>query len=412
MKSNNILLYFRNKGENEYINLMTSQNIIQENVLFPSEYIYIGNELEDNLEITELHDDSIYIFTNSTVQKTFECKNFLKEFSEYGKNFYKICKSNMNFLNIYSSIDFLMESIDRTDKTLLLNEFKKYCKCTHIPVYPKEINFKNNCDGEIKLYELEFDTIKTIIFQHILIYILFTLKNNYLYFFNEITLSKVENELGIENPIFDTYSLFEESELSQIKNRLSETNEFISLLHITLSNFTLEYIYKANKKKIKNIFLENALVVFNKFDDKFHSETRTYFSIVKHQIITQKVYSNLLDICWYLLIEEYKNFDITIGYCTSCGKTIAQNTDSHICHKCRNKQKISPSKKTQEDKKDLINNIIFLLENNEDLRENSQILEKAITYKSLLQKGNSKKLEQTSKIELENFLNDIRNYSK
>ena len=62
MKSNNILLYFRNKGEKEYINLMTSQNIIQENVLFPSEYIYIGNELEDNLEISDSHDDSIYIF--------------------------------------------------------------------------------------------------------------------------------------------------------------------------------------------------------------------------------------------------------------------------------------------------------------------------------------------------------------
>ena len=412
MKSNNILLYFRNKGEKEYINLMTSQNIIQENVLFPSEYIYIGHELEEDLEISDPHDDSIYILANSTVQKTFECKNILKEFSQYGKKFYKICKSNMNFLTIYSSIDFLMESIDKTDKTLLLNEFKKYCKSTHIPIYPKELNFKNNCDGEKKLYELEFDTIKTLIFQHILIYILFTLKNNYLYFFNETTLSKIANELSIDNSNSSRNSFFEESELSKAQTKLKETNEFKSLLNMYIPNFSFEYVYKAKKEEIKNTFLENALVIFNKFDDKFHNETRTYFSIVNHQIITQKVYSNLLDICWYLLIEEYKNFDISIGYCTSCGKSIAINTDSHICHKCLRKQKISPSKKTQADKKNLINNIVYLLENNEDLRKNSQVLEKANTYKSLLQKGNSKKLEQTSKIEREKFLNNIRDYIK
>lgn len=412
MEPNNILLYFRNKGENEYINLMNSQNIIQENVLFPSEHIYIGNEIKNYSEISEPHDDSIYIFANSTVQKTFKCKNVLKEFSKYGKKFYKICKSKLEFPKGYSSIDLLIDSINKSDKTLLLNEFKKYCKSTHLPVYPKELHFKNNCDGEIKLYELEFNTIKTIIFQYILIYILFTLKNHYLYFFNEITLSKIANELSIDNSNSSRNSFFEESELSQARTKLKETNEFKSLLNMYIPNFSFEYVYKAKKEEIKNTFLENALVIFNKFDDKFHSETRTYFSIVKHQIITQKVYSNFLDICWYLLIEEYKNFDISIGYCTSCGNPIKLRASSHICDKCKETKKTNPSTQTQADKKYLINNIIYLVEHNEELYKNTQIYEKTLEYKKLLQPGNSKEFEEESIIEIKRFFNDIRDYIK
>lgn len=392
----NQLLYLDLKGQKNFsINLYKNYVIQKNNVRCENYAIGLNADiyLMDN---QDKKNNSIYGtgYFSTTVHTQVLSEELVKEVNKYGAKLYKLCNKYFKFYNIQMPIinsDIILNSINTDNANKILEIFCDWCKNYGFPIEPIEYSF---LDSEIKYYELTFEQIKHLTVQFIIIYLLNTFYEDLCFIFS----NKTSDYYLEENQIF----------------KIRRINKFSKLFNINIEKLDENFFNKSTREKnhIKNTILKDLIVVFNQYSVYFNSSSEKYFSYLNGKIYYQNKFSNILDICWDYISQNYISFAPSTRKCADCHENIPAITNKKYCNECSNN--ISRSKKCHENKLLLMQEIIDYFSNYSDCITNKEVLDRETSiieqYGFIVSKkrGFSKKLEKTTKKELNDYYEHLK----
>ena len=361
-----------------------------------------NDSMFSSLKSEILHSDSIYGFDLdvSNVGRPYIPNKLLDEVCIYGKKLMNICKQyipKMKPLDFFSLNEkqSLKNLINAVDSSKILKIIIKWCKNNAFPIAPIEHTITNNIhELQFKYYELDYDTIKELTMQFIIIY----LTQNFFY--------STKYLIDLD---YKKYEKLSQNKLDKCIDNFNFLNTYGSLCRIVDYEFDGKIFSKDTmSKKIQIIdeILLNMVAFLNNYSDIFNHTSEKYFSYDDndYRIYHQQIYNNVFDVCWDLIAENYNQCFQLTKRCQTCKKRIPNNKKYCEEHAKENKSK-SPSK-SQKNKKDLMQKLIDDYESFPHIYSNN-IYESIKTFKILLSKGHSKELEKYSKKKVDNIEEDM-----
>lgn len=402
------------KGEDEINNETYKVNVIQKDFIICENYsIGYSNEMTKDIKEENLNSDSIYGFGYIPINANYNYipNQLLDEVCNYGETLLKICQKyidKMKPLTFFglNQKDSLKNLIKEVDSKPILKVFLKWCNKNGFPIAPIEKVIPNDIhDLRIVYYELDYSTIKELTLHFIIIYLsqTFFCSIKYIIDINYKSVNKISQQKSDE--VTDLFDFL---------------NKYGPLCNIINYNFDENIFDKQNeitKIEIIDKLIKNMVSFLNTYSDIFNHTSEKYFSYDENEyrIYHQQIYSNIFDICWDLIAENYNQcFQIT-KKCQgeNCSQRIPNRTNKKYCDECAKKNKKNSASKTQRRKKVLMKNLLETYELFPHLY-NDEIKEELKLYEKLLSKGHSAEREDyriTKVKELEKKMNSLVNSS-
>lgn len=363
-----------------------------------SESVFLLKEKDKNN--THIYKNGIYCVTNNYCNIAYNPIELLEYFSKEG---FKITELyNINFSDV--------KKLPTKDKTLNFIALDPI----HLPIYEE----KNNSINKNELYNIIVDTLANTSFPFeserfefdgsipninaisnkkvfeirdklVLIYYLHT-------FYKDLSICYNYYEY-YEDKYSETNYTYKKSinNINKIGNILFKDN-FCELP---------KDFYKSDKNQYLSKIIYQITNLLNYYSNNFFNPTKIICSCSSNEIITNKISSDLFDMCWEYILVEYTSFSQKYKYC-KCGKIIEHNKKR--CEQCAKKAKKGSSEKTQKSKRSLILEIKEKYENNKN-KINPKLKPQVLELINCLDPGNSRKLHNLKKKDIKNIINQLNN---